>query len=116
MLCSGGTDCTHLSTSRHTCHKESIPLTITKRSIGIQLSVQSTPRFSRSARDTPRGGASIVSGELEYDYYDPPVPGSILRPFDEFISEIDIDQIVRRETSGWVESTKKAKCDVHTQI
>uniref|UniRef100_A0A914EBD7 Uncharacterized protein n=1 Tax=Acrobeloides nanus TaxID=290746 RepID=A0A914EBD7_9BILA len=122
MLCSGGTECTHLSGSRHTQshHLEQIPLTVTKRSIGIQLSVQSTPRFSRSARDTPRGNASIISGELEYDYYDPPVPGSILRPFgdkflDEFVSEIDIDQIVRRETSGWVE-TPPDKCDVHTQI
>lgn len=142
MLRSGETECTQISTRNDAVNKSQGATTseaqagtyVTKRSIGIQLSCHSTPRIGRSARGTPapRGGsssgrdsnnathvrsdASEVSGELEYDYYEPAVPGSFLYG-DDLVSEIDIDQIVRRETSGWVEEPPLVvKQDAHTQI
>jgi hypothetical protein len=59
----------------------------------------------RSALETPKPNASIASVDLEYDYYDPIVPGSLLRPgngtcgYDE---DIDIEGIIASETSGWL--------------
>lgn len=41
---------------------------------------------------------------LEYDYYDPIVPGSMLRPMvmNGAEGEIDIEKIIEMETSGWL--------------
>lgn len=68
-----------------------------RRSIGVQQSAQTTPRQLRSALETPCPTASI---DLEYDYFDPIMPGSILRPIENV--DIDIDGIIESETSGWL--------------
>ncbi|KAE9553447.1 hypothetical protein FO519_003319, partial [Halicephalobus sp. NKZ332] len=78
-----------------TYHQE--PYSLAKRSIGIQLSVQSSPRTARS----PARNSSIFSmDEMEYDYYDPVVPDSLLRPYPS--GDIDIEKIIDLETSGWL--------------
>uniref|UniRef100_A0A914P921 CUB domain-containing protein n=1 Tax=Panagrolaimus davidi TaxID=227884 RepID=A0A914P921_9BILA len=123
MFRSGETDMTRLtagnsidSSPPNNAHP---PYSVAKRSIGIQLSVQSTPRTARS----PARISSINSLEdFEYDYYDPversEVPGSLLRPF--LVSDIDIDSIINRETSGWLTSpprtTTVEKNDSATQV
>ncbi|KAI6231644.1 hypothetical protein M3Y95_00403700 [Aphelenchoides besseyi] len=73
--------------------------TVAKRSIGVQRSAQTTPRQLRSTLATPAPNASIASVELEYDYYEPIVPGSLLRPS----YDIDIDHIIAQETTGWLD-------------
>jgi hypothetical protein len=78
---------------------------VNKRSIGVQQSAQTTPRQLRSALETPHPNPSVASVDLEYDYYDPIVPGSMLRPVDGMpngYGDIDIDGIIAKETSGWL--------------
>ncbi|VDO68619.1 unnamed protein product [Heligmosomoides polygyrus] len=93
MVRSGNTDCTQVSGVKPPC--------LAQRSIGVQLSVQSTPRLPRSRlpNEPPlaRGTSSMsTSDELEYDYYDgSTIPGSLLAPLpNHMLSEIDIDQII----------------------
>ncbi|CAD5229819.1 unnamed protein product [Bursaphelenchus okinawaensis] len=110
MVRSGGTDSTHVS-STHPSGKPPLPpdrqlnggtqVIVAHRSIGVQRSLQTTPRTQRSARETPMPNASIASVDLEYDYYDPPMPGSFIKPA---LPDIDIDDIVHKETSGWLDS------------
>jgi hypothetical protein len=48
---------------------------------------------------------SVNSVDLEYDYYDPIVPGSLLRPENGACQyDIDIESIIAKETSGWLSS------------
>uniref|UniRef100_A0A915EU37 Uncharacterized protein n=1 Tax=Ditylenchus dipsaci TaxID=166011 RepID=A0A915EU37_9BILA len=164
MQRSGDTDCTHLASTHQPTTSVQIvaPVStvgrISQRSIGIQLSRQSTPRSTsrclanisqpvssttgsssaktrRSAaaslNNSATGGEEEEEGELEYDYYEPAhLPflgnsddkGGLLEEY-QFISQIDIDQIVRRETSGWLQELEQQnkdklvqKQDAHTQI
>ncbi|KAI1694304.1 hypothetical protein DdX_20182 [Ditylenchus destructor] len=100
---------------------------VSHRSIRIQLSRQSTPRLAsrslvshsggRTRRSTTASLTNSATGgeeeELEYDYYEYKHLGKeessetgqtsgMVEEF-EFVSHIDIDQIVRKETSGWLE-------------
>lgn len=112
MVRSDGTASTRIS-SNLTHGKPPLPpghangntIVVAQRSIGVQRSVQTTPRMIRSARETPMPTASIASMEMEYDYYDYDVPisGGILKPTEE----IDIEKIVAMETSGWLEERPK---------
>uniref|UniRef100_A0A915CX73 Uncharacterized protein n=1 Tax=Ditylenchus dipsaci TaxID=166011 RepID=A0A915CX73_9BILA len=84
-----------------------------------------------SLNNSATGGEEEEEGELEYDYYEPAhLPflgnsddkGGLLEEY-QFISQIDIDQIVRRETSGWLQELEQQnkdklvqKQDAHTQI
>uniref|UniRef100_A0A915PMT0 Uncharacterized protein n=1 Tax=Setaria digitata TaxID=48799 RepID=A0A915PMT0_9BILA len=120
MIQSGQTDTTEIKSNR---------TIITKRSIGIQLSATSTPRFLRekgiywsratnSPQLTPRNdGHSSLSfntdHDLEYDYYEPAVPGSFLTPAINFYSDIDIEQIIG---SSQLLYNSISKHDVHTQV
>uniref|UniRef100_A0A914Z3D6 Uncharacterized protein n=1 Tax=Panagrolaimus superbus TaxID=310955 RepID=A0A914Z3D6_9BILA len=114
MFRSGETDMTRL-TGDFIDSPPNPPYSVAKRSIGIQLSVQSTPR---TARSPARISSTNSLEDFEYDYYDPVVPGSLLRPY--LVSDIDIDSIVNRETSGWLTSPPTTdvvqKNDVTTQV
>ncbi|KJH42810.1 hypothetical protein DICVIV_11188 [Dictyocaulus viviparus] len=110
---SPNTDSTRILANKSNC-------LVSQRSIGIQLSVQNTPRFSHNCLPVestlPRGASSsIASDELEYDYYDgTTIPGSLLAPVnDHMLSVIDIDQIIAQSSvfPGNVDSQ-----NAHTQI
>ncbi|KAI1706440.1 hypothetical protein Ddc_15284 [Ditylenchus destructor] len=171
MQRSGDTDCTHLTSTQcpnKTTHSDGRktnlqPIAtstnrsntqVSHRSIGIQLSRQSTPRSAsrclvshsggRTRRSTTASLTNSATGgeeeELEYDYYEYKHLGKeessengqisgMVEEF-EFVSHIDIDQIVRKETSGWLEGLANGEksCsnaqnkpaverqDAHTQI
>lgn len=51
--------------------------------------------------------------DLEYDYYEPAVPGSFLTPAINFYSDIDIEQIIG---SSELSYSLISKHDAHTQI
>uniref|UniRef100_A0A0K0D2Y7 Transmembrane protein n=1 Tax=Angiostrongylus cantonensis TaxID=6313 RepID=A0A0K0D2Y7_ANGCA len=94
MIQSGNTETTQVYGEKSTGF-------ISKKSIGIQLSMQNTPRLSRvgvqAESPLPRGTSSMsASDELEYDYYDgTTIPGSLLAPVNgHMTSIIDIDQII----------------------
>ncbi|KAI1704237.1 hypothetical protein DdX_14356 [Ditylenchus destructor] len=170
MQRSGDTDCTHLTSSQcpnKTTHSDGCKTKVqsmatsanrsnnqvSHRSIGIQLSRQSTPRSAsrclvshsggRTRRSTTASLTNSATGgeeeELEYDYYEYKHLGKeessetgqvsgMMEEF-EFVSHIDIDQIVRKETSGWLEGLANGekslngqnkpvaeRQDAHTQI
>ncbi|KAM3729195.1 Hemicentin-1 [Dirofilaria immitis] len=120
MIQSGQTDTTEIRSNR---------TVITKRSIGIQLSAASTPRFPRdkvilcsrttnSPQMTPRNDdhSSLsfnTDHDLEYDYYEPAVPGSFLTSSINFYSDIDIEQIIGSSDLSY---SLISKHDAHTQI
>ncbi|CAG9531372.1 unnamed protein product [Cercopithifilaria johnstoni] len=120
MIESGQTDTTEIRSSR---------TVITKRSIGIQLSASSTPRFphdkgmlwahaTNSPQMTPRNDehSSLsfnADHDLEYDYYEPAVPGSFLTSAINFYSDIDIEQIIGSSDLSY---SLISKHDAHTQI
>ena len=114
MFRSGGTDSTRITGDLNAF--DSPPhqaYSVAKRSIGIQLSVQSTPRTSRSpARMSSAASFAELEYDLDYEY----APNSILRPY--LVSDIDIDSIVNRETSGWMTASppRIQKNDVTTQV
>uniref|UniRef100_A0AC35TRT7 Thrombospondin type-1 domain-containing protein 1 n=1 Tax=Rhabditophanes sp. KR3021 TaxID=114890 RepID=A0AC35TRT7_9BILA len=128
MIKSNNTDSTHLTIGglRHSSglNKKVVHC----RSIGIQLSSQNTPLCSRSikpvqstsnsSRNTPRVARSSLSfasvNEMEYDYYDEVLPGSIFHPthFD-LSSDIDIDSIIRKEAKVLLGTDTTS---AHTQI
>ncbi|GMT34435.1 hypothetical protein PFISCL1PPCAC_25732 [Pristionchus fissidentatus] len=103
MLRSGNTECTQVSIHRPRDSHPAGARMISKRSIGIQLSVQSTPRLPRhwppssdSPLTTARGGSSLSNmEELEYDEYDGAMmPGSLFLPLELTTDSIDIEQII----------------------
>lgn len=51
--------------------------------------------------------------DLEYDYYEPAVPGSFLTPAINFYSDIDIEQITGNSELSY---SLISKHDAHTQI
>uniref|UniRef100_A0A0N4Z494 Uncharacterized protein n=1 Tax=Parastrongyloides trichosuri TaxID=131310 RepID=A0A0N4Z494_PARTI len=127
MIKSNNTNSTHLPELQTTLNKDK--KFVTCRSIGIQLSSQNTPSCSRSmkihssetttsSRNTPRVARSSLSfasmNEMEYDYYEPILPGSFLYPpqFD-LSSDIDIDSIIRQEAKVLLSDPT---VDAHTQI
>ncbi|MCP9257761.1 hypothetical protein DINM_001015 [Dirofilaria immitis] len=114
MIQSGQTDTTEIRSNR---------TVITKRSIGIQLSAASTPlilcsRTTNSPQMTPRNDdhSSLsfnTDHDLEYDYYEPAVPGSFLTSSINFYSDIDIEQIIGSSDLSY---SLISKHDAHTQI
>uniref|UniRef100_A0A0K0DV43 Protein kinase domain-containing protein n=1 Tax=Strongyloides stercoralis TaxID=6248 RepID=A0A0K0DV43_STRER len=126
MIKSNNTNSTHIPDIQNSTNGQK--KFVTCRSIGIQLSTQNTPSCSRStrfqlsenssSRNTPRAARSSLSfasiNEMEYDYYEPIVPGSFLYPqqFD-MASDIDIDSIIRQEAKSLLIDPP---VDAHTQI
>ncbi|KAK5976866.1 Thrombospondin type 1 domain protein [Trichostrongylus colubriformis] len=109
MARSGTTDCTQMS--------EEKTAGMAHRSVGVQLSVQSTPRILQNTRfpaESPfPGGTGSIStcNDLEYDYYDGTTfPGSLLAPVDDVNNGLmtEINQLIsqsalfsdRREENG----------------
>lgn len=132
MVHSGHTNCTQLSPETTTKELQIIiPISVKKRSIGIQLSRQSTPRcVSRINNNNMRmrrneADSSIEDedeeDEFEYDYYDYTTNefGLLNKPQKfEFVSQIDIDQIVYKEIRDLIPESDIyiQKHDAHTQI
>ncbi|XGW17566.1 hypothetical protein V3C99_002286 [Haemonchus contortus] len=95
MARSGTTDCTQMS--------EEKSAGLAHRSVGVQLSVQSTPRILQTTRFPPESpfpcGASSIStsNDLEYDYYDgTTIPGSLLAPINDVDNSLlsEINQLI----------------------
>ncbi|VDO85872.1 unnamed protein product [Haemonchus placei] len=95
MARSGTTDCTQMSEEKSGG--------LAHRSVGVQLSVQSTPRILQTTRFPPESpfpcGASSIStsNDLEYDYYDgTTIPGSLLAPINDVDNSLlsEINQLI----------------------
>uniref|UniRef100_A0A0K0FQP4 Golden goal (inferred by orthology to a D. melanogaster protein) n=1 Tax=Strongyloides venezuelensis TaxID=75913 RepID=A0A0K0FQP4_STRVS len=126
MIKSNNTNSTHIPDGHNSTNGQK--KFVTCRSIGIQLSSHNTPLCSRStriqfsenssSRNTPRVARSSLSfasiNEMEYDYYEPMVPGSFLYPTQfDLASDIDIDSIIRQEAKLLLTDPP---VDAHTQI
>lgn len=110
---------------RHTHSLQSTPSLMhgpASRHTSMYSSSQPNSARHRDLLDSSLSLTAQSEQDFEYDYYEPGLPGSFLRPPSHlFSSEIDIDQIIgdsdlMRPPAVGRSSESVAKCSVSTQI